>query len=110
MMKTNDGAAAATHDKIKDLAMQISSIIDQAPAAIVGDLRHLTVSIIAPEYKNGGRELGVMQLGITKGKATKLVAVHGGVITENTMTYNVLEKGSLKTVTQELPERLSFNA
>lgn len=108
-MKTNDGSAA-THDKIKELAMQISSIIDQAPEDIVGDLRDLSVSLIAPEYKKGGRELGVMQIGITKGDSTKMVTVHGGVITGNTMTYDRYIAGKKETVTETLPERFSFNA
>lgn len=109
-MKTNDGAAA-THDKIKELAMQISLIIDQAPADIVGDLRFLSVSMIAPEYKKGGREHGVMQLGLTYDATTRLVqGVHGGTIDGGTLTYNRYVAGKKETVTETLPERMSFNA
>lgn len=109
-MKTNDGAAA-THNQIKELAMQISAIIDQAPADIVGDLRFLSVSLIAPEYKKGGRDSGVMQIGINvPGGVKQINGVHGGTITGDSFVYKVLEMGKLKTVKEKLKNIHCFNA
>lgn len=101
---------ADKYNHIKRLSAEINTAIHDAKKEDMHELRHLAVSMIAPEYKRGGGD-GVLELGLTYDTTTRFIpGVHGGLISNGLLIYNRYVSGKKETITEKLPERVSFSA